>query len=85
MVETHATSAVEHEVPAQYQVRLRGRTMTVWADDEAHAVATAQEWLDYSDKAGIDPSAEADVERIGDESGPDDLLGTSDRVPPLAR
>jgi hypothetical protein len=31
-------------------------------DDERHAVAIAQEWLDYSERLGIDPLATATVE-----------------------
>ena len=69
-------------VPARYRVRLRGRTLTVWHHDEEQAVATAHEWLDYSDKAGIDPQAMARVERIGDEPCSDDLLGTTEGVGP---
>jgi hypothetical protein len=44
------------------RVRLRGRTVTVWDDYERHAVAIAQEWLDYSERLGIDPLATATVE-----------------------
>src|SRR3954447_16276965 len=69
-------------MPARYRVRLRGRTMSIWDHDEAHAVQTAHEWLDYSDKAGVDPQARATVEQIGDEPDPQDLLGTADGVPP---
>jgi hypothetical protein len=69
-------------VPARYRVRLRGRTMSVWAHDEAHAAQTAHEWLDYSDKAGIDPQAMVRVERIGDEPCRDDLLGTTEGLGP---
>jgi Flp pilus assembly protein TadB len=56
---------------------LRGRTLTVWDDDERHAIAIAHEWLDYSEKLGIDPLASATVERIGDERHPEDIVGTS--------
>ena len=69
-------------VPARYRVRLHGRTLTVWDTDPTHAAATAQEWLDYSDKAGIDPLAAVTVERIGDEPTDADLLGTLESVPP---
>jgi Flp pilus assembly protein TadB len=51
--------------------------VTVWDDDERHAVAIAQEWLDYSEKLGIDPLATATVERVGDERHPEDIVGTS--------
>ena len=63
-------------MPAQYRVRLRGRTFTVWDHNERSAVATAHEWLDASEKLGIDPDVTFTVERIGDSPGPDDLLGT---------
>ena len=69
-------------VPARYRVRLHGRTLTVWDTDPTHAAATAQGWLDYSDKAGIDPLAAVTVERIGDEPTDADLLGTLEGVPP---
>jgi hypothetical protein len=69
-------------VPARYRVRLRGRTITVWHHDEQQAVATAHQWLDFSDKAGIDSQAMARVERIGDEPCSEDLLGTTEGVGP---
>lgn len=40
------------------------------------AEETAHEWLDASDKAGIRPDANAEVERIGDAPAPGDLMGT---------
>jgi hypothetical protein len=69
-------------MPARYRVRVHGRTLTVWDADPTHAATTAQEWLDYSDKAGIDPLAAVTVERIGDEPTDADLLGTLEDVPP---
>jgi hypothetical protein len=69
-------------VPARYRVRLHGRTLTVWDTDPTHARRTAQEWLDCSDKAGVDPLATVSVERIGDKVMNSDLLGTLDDVPP---
>jgi hypothetical protein len=69
-------------VPARYRVRLHGRTLTVWDADPSHAGHTAQEWLDYSDKAGIDPDAAVSVERIGGKPTDSDLLGTKEDVPP---
>jgi hypothetical protein len=68
-------------VPARYRVRLRGRTLTVWDTDASHASDIAQRWLDYSDKAGIDPLAAVSVERIGDKVMDTDLLGTLEGVP----
>jgi hypothetical protein len=56
--------------------------MSVWAHDEAHAAQTAHEWLDCSDKAGIDPQAMVRVERIGDEPCREDLLGTTEGLGP---
>jgi hypothetical protein len=70
-----------HHVPARYRVRLHGRTLTVWDNDASHAGRTAQEWLDCSDKAGIDPLATVRVERIGDRVMDTDLLGTMEGVP----
>jgi hypothetical protein len=48
----------------------------VWDYDERRAVETAQEWLDFSEKAGIRHDVEAEVELIGDAPHPDDLMGT---------
>jgi hypothetical protein len=56
--------------------------VTVWDTDPTHAAAIAQEWLDYTDKAGIDPLAAVTVERIGDKATDADLLGTLESVPP---
>jgi hypothetical protein len=56
--------------------------LTIWDTDPSHAAVTAQEWLDYSEKAGMDPFASVAVERIGDEPTDADLLGTLDDVPP---
>ena len=56
--------------------------MFVWASDEGDAVEAAHQWLDYSDKAGIDPEARAVVERIADEPDPEDLLAITNGVPP---
>jgi hypothetical protein len=67
-------------VPARYRVRLHGRTLTVWDTDSSHAGHTAQEWLDYSNKAGIDALAVISVECIGDEPMDSDLLGTLEDV-----
>ena len=64
-------------MPARYRVRLRGRTLTVWDDDPDHAVETAHEWLDHSEKLGIDPLAGATVERVGDERSAEDIDGTA--------
>jgi hypothetical protein len=56
--------------------------VTVWDTDASHAGHTAQEWLDFSDKAGIDPLAKISVEPIpGDTPTDSDLLGTLDDVP----
>jgi hypothetical protein len=67
-------------VPARYRVRLHGRTVTVWDTDPSHAGHTAQQWLDYSDKAGIDPLVAMSVELIGDKPMDSDLLGTLEDV-----
>ena len=57
--------------------------MTVWDTDPSHAGHTAQEWLDFSDKAGIDPLAAISVEPIpGDAPMDSDVLGSLDDVPP---
>jgi hypothetical protein len=48
--------------------------LTIWGDNEQHAVAIAQEWLDQTEKLGIDPRAEATVERIGDAPHLDDII-----------
>jgi hypothetical protein len=57
--------------------------LTVWDTDPSHAGHIAQEWLDFSDKAGIDPLAKISVEPIpGDTPMDSDLLGTLDDVPP---
>jgi hypothetical protein len=69
-------------VPARYRVRLHGRTVTVWDSDPSHAGRIAQEWLDFSDKSGIDPSARVSVELIPGELKDSDLLGTIQDVPP---
>jgi len=51
-------------MPARYRVRLHGKTLAVWDIDPSHAGQTAQEWLDDSDKAGIDPLAAIRLDRI---------------------
>jgi hypothetical protein len=57
--------------------------LTVWDTDPSHASHIAREWLDFSDKAGIDPLAKISVEPIlGDTPMDSDLLGTLDDVPP---
>lgn len=63
------------DMPARYRVRIRGRSLTVWDDDERSAVETATEWLDAIEKAGLREDLTATVERIGDEPEPDDLIG----------
>jgi hypothetical protein len=56
--------------------------LTIWDIDASRAGHTAQEWLDVSDKAGIDPLATISVELIaGDTPTDSDLLGTLEDVP----
>ena len=70
-------------VPGRYRLRLHGRTLTVWDTDPSHAGHMAQEWLDFSDKAGVDPLAAISVEPIiGDTPMDSDLLGTLEDVRP---